>query len=287
MDDKGKLVSIQKEVNLNEVDNPYSRIGLFRAVAKVIREDTMESVNIHSKKVYPRTSFYTKYGKRILDIIISSIAILVAFPVNLLIGIITFFDVGYPIFFRQERLGKDGKVFTITKFRNMTNEKDKNGDLLPAEQRVTKIGYYVRKTSLDELLNFWSILKGDMSVIGPRPLEPVYNDRYSERHKMRMAVRPGLECPILYETKQKITWYRQFENDIYYVENVSLILDLKMAVSLVKMVFNKERNSIRGASARGGFVGYTLGGDTISSHRVPAKYVEKALELLADSETCN
>ena len=126
-----------------------------------------------------------------------------------------------------------------------------------------------------------------MSVIGPRPLEPVYNDRYSERHKMRMAVRPGLECPILYETKQKITWYRQFENDIYYVENVSLILDLKMAVSLVKMVFNKERNSIRGASARGGFVGYTLGGDTISSHRVPAKYVEKALELLADSETCN
>lgn len=168
----------------------------------------------------------------------------------------------------------------------MTNEKDKNGDLLPAEQRVTKFGYYVRKTSLDELLNFWSILKGDMSVIGPRPLEPVYNDRYSERHKMRMAVRPGLECPILYETKQKITWYRQFENDIYYVENVSLILDLKMAVSLVKMVFNKERNSIRGLLREADLL-VIRWGDTISSHRVPAKYVEKALELLADSETCN
>ncbi|MCI8598166.1 MAG: sugar transferase [Lachnospiraceae bacterium] len=264
-------------INLNEVENQYSRVEFYRRVARLIKCSTLDYVNAHSKEVHPKISFYSKYGKRFLDIVISLLALIFTLPCNLLIAIITFFDVGCPIIFKQQRLGKNGKEFTLVKFRNMTNEQGKNGELLPAEQRVTKFGYFVRRTSLDELLNFWSILKGDMSLIGPRPLEIVYNERYSERHKMRMAVRPGLECPLLYDIDHKITWYEQFENDIYYVENLSFFLDVKMFFRLVKMVFDKKNNSMRGASMRGGFMGYSKDGMTINSQSVPIKYVEDAV----------
>lgn len=269
--------TIEEVVNLNEVKNQNSRIGLFVKVAELIKKDNLEYVNAHSAGVRPKVSFYSRYGKRILDIVSSFVALIITLPINLIIAVITYFDVGRPIVFRQQRPGKDGKPFTIVKFRNMTNEKDKNGDLLPASKRVTKFGYFMRKTSLDELLNFWSILKGDMSLIGPRPLDVVYLERYNERHKMRMAVRPGLECPLLQKIDHKITWYDQFENDIYYVENLSFLLDVKMIVLLIKMVFSKKSNSMRGAAERGGFMGYSKDGMTINSKNVPIKYVEEAL----------
>ena len=131
-------------------------------IADRLAEDRLGVVNDNLKPVKVSSNLYTKYGKRILDIAISGAALLVTLPINFAIGMCTFFDVGKPVFFFQEREGVDGKLYTIVKFRNMRNTVDERGELLPASQRVTKFGKFVRKTSLDELLNFWSIFKGDM-----------------------------------------------------------------------------------------------------------------------------
>ena len=221
-------------------------------------------------------SFYAKYVKRILDIVFSIVALIVTFPINLLIGIITFFDVGRPIFFSQERIGKDGKVFKIVKFRNMTNAVDSSGNLLPAAQRVTKWGSFVRKTSLDELLNFWSVLKGDMSIIGPRPLVLSYAQRFNVRHAQRCAVRPGLECPPRSTKLSLRSWQDQFENDIWYVENISFLTDCRMLYCLVRFMLDRRNSSAR-ASVRSTFVGYAPDGTAISLTYVPQSYID-ALE---------
>ena len=140
-------------------------------------------------------SFYIDYIKRLLDIIVAILGGIVAIPLLLVISIITFFDVGFPIILKQERVGKGGKAFTLYKFRNMTNETDENGELLPPQDRVTKVGKIIRATSLDELPQIWNILKGDMSVIGPRPYPPEYVPCYNEEQMRRLSVKPGLECP--------------------------------------------------------------------------------------------
>lgn len=270
-------------INLSDVDNiPHTE--LFQMVAEVIKEKNLQYVNSISKQVVPRKSVYTLVGKRILDILLAAIALIITLPVNLLLAILTFFDVGNPIFFRQKRIGYNQEHFTITKFRNMTNKTDKNGVLLPPAQRVTKLGRFVRKTSLDELLNFWSVLKGDMSIIGPRPLLMEYLDRYSNRHRMRHAVRPGLECPMLKQTDNSATWRDQFENDIYYVENVSLLLDIKMAFALVRMVFDRKGTATRGNALRGTFMGYDLDGSSIDSCNIPIRYYLEAIERLGYDE---
>lgn len=253
---------------------------LFEEVSKVIAEDTLEYVNAHCKKVIPKDSFYIRYVKRCIDIVLSAIALIVTLPINLIIAICTYFDVGRPIIFQQERVGRSGVIFIINKFRNMTNDTSEDGTLLPPYQRVTRFGKFVRKTSLDELLNFWSIFKGDMSLIGPRPLPPEYNDFYSERHKMRYAVRPGLECPMLHPIEDKMTWGLQFENDIYYVENVSFLLDIKMIFALFRLVFNEKSSEIRGNAVRGSFMGYQQDGTSIDSQKIERKYYEKALERM-------
>lgn len=277
-----KVQGLEKEknyVNLSDVKEiPHPE--LFQEVAKVIAEETLQYVNEHDKKIVPKKTFYTKYGKRAIDIIISFLALLITFPVNLLLAVGTLLDVGFPIFFKQNRVGKDGKIFTLIKFRNMTNKKDKNGDLLPPSQRVTRFGKFVRKTSLDELLNFWSIFKGDMSLIGPRPLLVEYINSYSERHMMRHAVRPGLECPMLQAEKVELTWADQFENEVYYVENVSLLLDIKMVCGLARMVFDKKSTAIRGNAFRGSFMGYNRDGSSISSINVPLEYYVEAVKRL-------
>lgn len=284
---EGNTVIKEKWINLSDVKNiPHSE--LFEMVSKVIAEKNLDHLNKNDREVFVRHSFYSKYGKRAIDILLSSIALIVTLPINLLLAICTFFDVGHPIFFRQRRVGYNAEVFTITKFRNMTNEKDKNGDLLSPSERVTKLGKFVRKTSMDELLNFWSVLKGDMSLIGPRPLLPEYMVRYTERHKMRHYVRPGLECPILSKTNNR-TWKDQFENDVYYVENISLMLDIKMAFALVHMVFDHKSAGARGSGMRGTFMGYDWDGSSIDSCCVPLQYYCEAVirlgyEELADDE---
>lgn len=201
--------------------------------------------NDGSKLVYPNVNFYSKYGKRMFDVIFGSIAFLLTLPINLVLAIVTLFDVGLPIIFKQERIGLNNEVFTIYKFRNMTNEVDENGKLLPASERVTKIGKIVRKLSLDEMLQFGLIVTGKMSFIGPRPLVKSYLPQYTERHRMRHLVRPGLECPPHNDEVSTFNWEERFENDIWYVENLSFKTDLLMIVQMFKLVFNRKNNSVR------------------------------------------
>lgn len=245
-------------------------------LAGYIAEDNLEHANEVSASVKVRNTFYSKYVKRIIDIIISGLALLITLPLNLIIAVVTFFDVGRPIFFHQKRIGKDCKEFEITKFRNMTNDTDEQGNLLLPKDRVTKWGKFVRKTSLDELLNFWSIFKGDMSLIGPRPLTCNYLERYSQRHKMRHAVRPGLECPHIIKTAPSGSkWQDQFENDIWYVENVSFITDVKMVFSLIRLVFDRQSTASRGSAKRGAFMGYDENGVAMNNSDIPEKYIER------------
>lgn len=270
-------------VNLGKVQG-IPHLELFEEVSKAIAEDNLQTVNEKLKDVKPRRSIYTCLIKRIIDIVVSLIILILTLPINLLIAFCTLIDVGKPLLFRQERVGLNGRPFEIVKFRNMTNKKDETGALLPPDQRVTKFGAFVRRTSLDELLNFWSILKGDMSLIGPRPLPFDYNDFYNVRHKYRSAVRPGLECPLITKKQDSVTWSDQFENDVYYVEHVSFGLDIKMVWLLVKMVFNKKNSSMRGNAVRGSFMGYNKDGSSINSQKVERKYFEKALHSMGFSD---
>lgn len=242
-------------------------------IARRLAEERLEIVNQRCAPVHPRKSIYTQYVKRLIDIVVAACALILTLPINLVIGVITFIDVGRPIFFIQERIGKDGKVFKLVKFRNMTNETDINGELLPAAQRVTKFGRFVRKTSLDELLNFWSILKGDMSLIGPRPLVLPYAERFSDRHAQRTAVCPGLECPPRERGVGIRSWHDQFENDIWYVENISFLTDCKMIFSLLRFTLD-QKNSASRAEVRSTFIGYNLDGLAISFEDVAQDYVD-------------
>lgn len=239
-------------------------------VANYLRDHYLEYTNKISKKVKPRRSLYTKYIKRILDICISLPICLVLLPLNLVFAVCTFIDVGMPIFFKQTRVGLDGEYFTLVKFRNMNNKTDQEGKLLPPSQRVTKFGKIMRKFSFDELLNFWSVLKGDMSLIGPRPLPVFIYERMSDRHKARVNVRPGLECPRVIELDYEDTckYQRTYENDVWYVENVSLLLDIKMVFLLIKMVFSfgKRENQAKGKGVSY-FVGYDEFGHAMSMNK--------------------
>lgn len=243
-------------------------------LAARLAAERLETANRIGAEVHPKNSFYTKYGKRAIDFTVAFAAMAVTLPINLVIGVVTFFDVGKPIFFMQDRIGKDGKLFKIVKFRNMTNATNEAGELLPPSQRVTKWGKFVRKTSLDELLNFWSILKGDMSLIGPRPLPPSYLERFSDRHMMRHAVRPGLECPPREKGVGVRGWHEQFENDIWYVENVSFLNDCKLLIRLVQYALDRKNVAARAGAKRGSFVGYDWEGRAINYRDVPQSYID-------------
>lgn len=246
------------------------------SLADFLAEENLPDVNRICKPANPKGSLYVKFGKRVIDILFSFIACIITLPINTIIGIITYFDVGRPIFFRQTRIGKDGERFEIIKFRNMKNTRDERGELLPASQRVTKFGKFVRKTSLDELLNFWYVFKGDMSIIGPRPLLNEYVTRYSDRHKQRLAVRPGLECPPRDLRTPVRTWQDQFENDIWYVENVSFKTDFMMCVRLVQFALDRKNTEARASvMSKGIFMGYDKDGHAINLDQIPEEVVSK------------
>lgn len=251
-------------------------------IARIVAKENLERVNQTSKSVRPKQSLYLKYIKRIIDLVITVPVFIILLPVNLVIGVITMFDVGFPIFFKQERTGKNGKHFYLVKFRNMTNAKDKNGNLLPPSERVTKFGAFVRKYSFDEFLNFWSIIKGDMSLIGPRPLPSSFDERFSERHKMRTAVRPGLECPCINADNHVRFYQEQFENDIWYVEHASFLVDCQMVISLFKMVFNTKERGDHAKVSGGDFIGYNDEGEAFSMRRIPERY-EQMYQYYLDS----
>ena len=243
-------------------------------IAEHLARDNRAHASAVAPAVHPRNTIYTRHVKRLFDIIIAAFALVITSPINLVLAIATFFDVGRPLLFHQTRTGKDGKPFCITKFRNMTNEADAHGVLLPPKERITRWGRFVRKTSLDELLNFWSIFKGDMSLIGPRPLIEKYLPRYSDRHMMRHAVRPGLECPVLDESIKELSgWNQRLENDVWYVEHVSFTVDVKMITALVRMVFDRKQTKSRSLAQRGSFMGYNKDGRAIDQTEIPLEYL--------------
>ena len=187
-----------------------------------------------------KKGIYEKYIKRILDFTLSLIALICLSPILLIVAILVRVKLGSPIIFKQQRPGKDEKIFTLYKFRTMTDEKDEKGNLLPDSQRLTKFGKFLRSTSLDELPELFNILKGDMSIVGPRPLLVEYLPLYNEEQKHRHDVRPGLTGLAQISGRNAITWEEKFEKDIEYVHNISFIWDLKIIINTAVKVFKRE-----------------------------------------------
>ena len=179
--------------------------------------------------------------KHILDFLFSVMILIILFPLIIIIWIwLTFANKGAGALFFQERPGKDGKIFKVVKFKTMTDERDLNGNLLPDEDRLTKVGKFVRSTSLDELPQLLNILKGDMSFIGPRPLLPEYLPLYSPEQARRHNVRPGLSGWAQVNGRNSISWKQRFEYDVWYVDNISFKLDLKIFFLSIKKAFVRE-----------------------------------------------
>ena len=187
-----------------------------------------------------KDGIYCRYIKRLLDILLSGCALVVLLPVLLIVAILVRIKLGSPVIFCQERPGKDEKIFRMYKFRSMTDERDEDGNLLPDEVRLTKFGRLLRSTSLDELPELWNIFKGDMSVVGPRPLLVKYLPLYNEEQHHRHDVRPGLTGLAQVSGRNAITWEEKFAHDIQYVENISLFLDLQIVILTVKKVLKHE-----------------------------------------------
>lgn len=183
---------------------------------------------------------YQKYIKRLLDIILSLIAIIITLPIFLITGILVLIFLGKPVIFRQKRPGKKEKIFTMYKFRTMTNKKDKDGNLLPDELRLTKLGKFLRKTSLDEIPEFINILKGDMSFVGPRPLLVEYLPYYTEEEHHRHDVRPGLTGLAQISGRNLLNWDDKFRKDLEYVKNVTFIKDFKIVLKTFYTVIKRE-----------------------------------------------
>lgn len=183
---------------------------------------------------------YKYFFKRLFDILISGIGLIVISPVLLVLAILVRVKLGSPVIFKQERPGFHEKIFTLKKFRTMTDERDEEGKLLPDAQRLTKFGKFLRSTSLDELPELWNIFCGDMSLIGPRPLLISYLPYYTEREKLRHTVRPGLTGLAQISGRNLLEWDKRLEKDAEYVENLSLGLDIKIFFLTIKKVFVRE-----------------------------------------------
>ena len=198
---------------------------------------------------------YQKYIKRILDFVLSLLALIVLAIPLLIVALLVLIDVGSPVLFGQRRLGKGNKEFKMWKFRSMTNARDENGVYLPDDERITKLGNFIRKTSIDELPSLINILKGDMAIIGPRPLPSRYLNRYTPEQLRRHEVRPGLSNPSTAHGRNNQTWEQQFEGDVWYVDHVSFMTDMKSIWDTIKVVLTHEGATAEDGGARGEFIG--------------------------------
>ncbi|MEK4537567.1 sugar transferase [Peribacillus sp. FSL K6-1552] len=183
---------------------------------------------------------YRRLIKRSMDFILSLIAIVILSPILVVVALLVRVKLGSPVLFKQNRPGLNGNIFMMYKFRTMTDERDENGELLPDSVRLTKFGRLLRSTSLDELPELFNILKGDMSIIGPRPLLVQYLPLYNEYQKRRHEVRPGLSGLAQVSGRNSISWEGKFHLDVEYVDNVSFIRDWKIIILTIKKVFVRE-----------------------------------------------
>jgi sugar transferase EpsL len=171
---------------------------------------------------------YRHFGKRLLDLLIAAPLLLCLLPVIACVAVLVRWRLGSPAIFRQDRGGRDGRVFRLMKFRTMTDERDERGEVLPDEQRLTRFGRLLRKLSLDELPQLWHVVRGDMSLIGPRPLLAAYLDRYNVEQSRRHEVRPGITGWAQVKGRNAISWDEKFRLDVWYVDNIGLLVDLRI-----------------------------------------------------------
>lgn len=192
------------------------------------------------------SELYSGRIKRAIDISMVILILVPAIPIMMLTAILLFFTGHRPVLFRQKRAGLKGRTFMLVKFRTMTNETDENGRLLPDEKRMTRTGSFIRKTSLDELPQLWNVLRGEMSLIGPRPLIIDYLPLYSDEQKKRHDVRPGISGWAQVNGRNAISWTEKFKLDVYYVNNVSLLLDVRIILLTIKHILKAEGISQEG-----------------------------------------
>lgn len=197
-------------------------------------------LEFQQKRSIKRGNMYQKYIKRGLDFILSLIASIILSPVILVVAVLVRVKLGSPVLFKQQRPGKNEKIFSMYKFRTMTDERDENGELLPDEVRLTKFGKILRSTSLDELPELFNIVKGDMSIVGPRPLLVRYLPLYNERQKHRHDVRPGFTGLAQVNGRNSISWEEKFEWDVKYVEHVTFLQDCRIILKTVGVVLKRD-----------------------------------------------
>lgn len=215
-----------------------------------------EKVKVTEKTEVPhKKGFYEKYIKRPLDFLLSLTALIVLSPILLLVTVLVRIKLGSPVIFKQERPGLNGKVFNMYKFRTMTNEKDENGELLPDEIRLTAFGKKLRSTSMDELPELWNIVRGDMSVVGPRPLLVKYLSRYNSHQARRHEVRPGFTGYAQVNGRNSITWEKKFNLDVEYVDNVTFFTDAGIVLKTLKTVLVREGISSDSSATMEEFMG--------------------------------
>jgi lipopolysaccharide/colanic/teichoic acid biosynthesis glycosyltransferase len=193
--------------------------------------------------------------KRIFDMVVIFSGFILLLPLVVLIAVLVRLKLGFPIFFNQERPGLNGKIFNMYKFRTMTNERDKDGYLLSDKFRLTQFGKLLRSTSLDELPGIWSVLKGDMSLVGPRPLLVEYLPLYSKKQSRRHEVRPGITGWAQVNGRNAISWDEKFDLDVWYVDNQSIWLDIKILLMTVKKIILREGISAEGEATMSKFRG--------------------------------
>ncbi len=202
-----------------------------------------------------RSNLYSKYFKRPMDIVLTLLAIILLWPVFLAIAILVRVKLGTPAIFRQKRPGLQEKIFTLYKFRTMNEQRDEKGELLPDSVRLTPFGKWLRSTSLDELPELWNILKGDMSIVGPRPLLVQYLPLYNEHQKRRHEVRPGLTGLAQVHGRNAIKWEEKFRLDLEYIENIRFLLDIKIILLTFKSVFFRKGIHAENAATMEAFTG--------------------------------
>lgn len=201
------------------------------------------------------SGIYERCFKRPLDILLSLLALVALSPLLIVISVLVLIDMGRPIFFKQARIGRNNKEFGLLKFRSMTNARDENGVFLPDDKRITKLGNFIRKTSIDELPSLINILKGEMAIIGPRPLPTRYLARYNEEQIRRHEVRPGLSNPSTAHGRNNQSWEQQFAGDVWYVDHVTFANDIKSIFDTIKVVLSHEGATAADGGARGEFIG--------------------------------